>query len=254
MQEGKPLELFDHCAFGAQLLCALDMSQSPFLYCSPYQPQKGQAVRGGVPVIFPQFASHGPLPKHGFARNMLWQQQKEGFTTAESGAIYTLDVADDAVPEWPHAAALELEMRLQASALHMQLRVANTGNSAFAWTGGLHPYWWVPSVQNARIKCLIGEPASGMVLGAEGFERLYPNTGAVTLERGPAGSLQLQATGFAEWMVWNPGQAGAQLLADMPPDDWQHFVCIEPVCVSQPVVLEPGETFVGTLKAQWLGL
>jgi glucose-6-phosphate 1-epimerase len=207
-----------------------------------------------VPVLFPQFANHGPLAKHGFARNLLWQQQKAWTTTADCGAIYTLDVADHAVPAWPHAAALVLEMRLQASALHMQLQVTNTGKSAFAWTGGLHPYWWVPSVQDARIKGLHCELASGMVLGAEGFERLYPNTGAVMLETGPAGALQLQASGFADWMVWNPGQAGALLLADMPPDDWQQFVCIESVCVSQPVVLEPGENFAGTLKAQWLGL
>ncbi len=205
-------------------------------------------------MLFPQFANHGPLAKHGFARNLLWQQQKAWTTTAECGVIYTLDVAAHDVPAWPHAAALMLEMRLQASALHMQLRVTNTGNSAFAWTGGLHPYWWVPSVHDARIKGLPGEPASGLVLGAEGFESLYPNTGAVTLERGPAGALQLQATCFAEWMVWNPGQAGAQLLADMPPDDWQHFVCIEPVCVSQPVVLGSGENFVGTLKTGWLEL
>ncbi len=185
---------------------------------------------------------------------MLWQQQNAWTTTADSGAIYTLDVAADAVPAWPHAAALVLEMCLQASALHMQLRITNAGSSAFAWTGGLHPYWWVPSVQRARIKGLAGEPASGLLLGAEGFERFYPNTGALTLGRGRAGALQLQATGFNDWMVWNPGQAGAQLLADMPPDDWQHFVCIEPVCVSQPMVLEPGENFVGTLKAKWLDL
>ena len=34
--------------------------------------QPGTAIRGGVPVIFPQFATFGPLPKHGFARLERW--------------------------------------------------------------------------------------------------------------------------------------------------------------------------------------
>lgn len=33
--------------------------------------QEGKAIRGGIPVIFPQFGP-GPLPQHGFARNMKW--------------------------------------------------------------------------------------------------------------------------------------------------------------------------------------
>jgi len=41
----------------------------------------------------------------------------------------------------------------------------------------------------------------------------------------------------------------SKLLADMPPNDSQHILC-----VSQPVVLELGQNFVATLKAQWLEL
>src|SRR4029078_10633561 len=43
------------------------------LYLSPRSEFGGSApIRGGVPVIFPQFAAEGPLPRHGFARTSRW--------------------------------------------------------------------------------------------------------------------------------------------------------------------------------------
>ena len=45
-----------------------------WLYLSPqadYSP--GASIRGGVPVVFPQFSGMGPLPKHGLVRTMTWE-------------------------------------------------------------------------------------------------------------------------------------------------------------------------------------
>ena len=43
------------------------------LYLSPRAVLDGQAaIRGGIPLCFPQFNQRGPLPKHGFARNLAW--------------------------------------------------------------------------------------------------------------------------------------------------------------------------------------
>src|SRR6218665_3269405 len=65
------------------------------LYLSPRSGfATGQAIRGGVPVIFPQFAARGPLPRHGFARSKPWQ-----LVSAEQGeddALAVLRLADDA--------------------------------------------------------------------------------------------------------------------------------------------------------------
>src|SRR6202012_2821919 len=44
------------------------------LYVSPTSEYgEGQAVRGGVPVIFPQFSSRGTLPRHGLVRTRTWE-------------------------------------------------------------------------------------------------------------------------------------------------------------------------------------
>jgi glucose-6-phosphate 1-epimerase len=56
--------------FGAQLLSWTPAGGEDRLYLSPKAIFDGHtAIRGGVPVCFPQFAGEGPLPKHGFARN-----------------------------------------------------------------------------------------------------------------------------------------------------------------------------------------
>eukprot|EP01137_Pigoraptor_chileana_P032556 Opistho-2@22113 len=72
---------------GAHVLSWIPAGGEEQLYVSPRTAYaSGQAVRGGVPVCFPQFAERGPLQKHGFARTKPWQ-----LISAEQGE-------DDALP------------------------------------------------------------------------------------------------------------------------------------------------------------
>lgn len=251
-----------HAALGAQVLRAHAAREQDFLYLSPLSLGQTRPARGGVPVLFPQFADHGPLPRHGFARNIPWTLQEETVADKAHNLRYVLKVTPGQFVDWPHAAHLLLQAQISAEGLHLSLHVTNTGTSSFAWSGGLHPYFAVDDLQACRLSGLAGLPAQDrydtslrtqtqepLHWNGQVFERLYDGCPPVTLSSGSR-RLMLSASGFDQWMVWNPGQAGGDALADLPQGDWRRFVCIEPVCVARPVMLAPGQAFVGTLEVQ----
>ena len=69
--DGARAEIYLH---GAHLTSWVPAGGSEALFLSPKAEfVQGSAIRGGVPVIFPQFSDLGPLPKHGFARTLDWE-------------------------------------------------------------------------------------------------------------------------------------------------------------------------------------
>lgn len=248
-----------HLALGAQLLATNMAGHGEIFYLSPIAAGASAPARGGVPVLFPQFAEAGPLRKHGYVRDMPWTL-RESRTEADIEAFcYTLNIGGQDYPQWPHSASLALKAELHPDQLRIALDIRNTGTSTFSFTGGLHPYFRVPDLRQMRINGLHGLNASDryqsklqvdeapvLTLGSEPFERLYDGCPDLQLWTGER-RLTLSATGFDQWMVWNPGEEGARQLADLPDADWQHFACIEPVRVARPMQLASGEAFVGTL-------
>jgi glucose-6-phosphate 1-epimerase len=157
---------------------------------------------------------------------------------------------------------LRLSLQTGPGELVITLRVRNTGNSTFTWTGGLHPYFAVADITQCKLLGLEGlavqdrydaaatrQTDDALVFSSAPCERLYAQATELRLQtRGH--SVHLRTSGFTQWMVWNPGTAIAQTMADLPEDEWKRFVCIEPVCVDHPVVLAPGEVFEGWLQVR----
>jgi glucose-6-phosphate 1-epimerase len=61
-----------------------------------------------------------------------------------------------------------------------------------------------------------------------------------------ARALAIRAEGFPDAVVWNPGAEKCAALADMEPDGYLQFVCIEAASVARPVSLAPGESWHGS--------
>lgn len=212
------------------------------------------AIRGGVPVIFPQFSERGTGMRHGFARVLPWR-----FAGVENElAVFELR-NDERTAHWPHAFATRLRIGLTATALELTLEVANTGDSAFDFTAALHTYLRVDAIEDAAVTGLQGcdyeDSAGGGVLRREDkhevrfdgeVDRIYNDVVApLTLTDG-AHELAIEQDGFADTVVWNPGAALAAGIGDLAPGDYRRFVCVEAAQVRQPVVLAPGERWSGT--------
>src|SRR4030095_7823714 len=78
--DGAPVEVYLHVAHVTSWIPAGERADRLYLSeSSPFAPNV--AIRGGVPVCFPQFADQGPLPMHGFARITAWSWSRAGAPT-----------------------------------------------------------------------------------------------------------------------------------------------------------------------------
>lgn len=261
--DGAQARLHPH---GGHLLSWIPAGESADrLYLSPIsQPAPGVAIRGGVPVIFPQFAGEGPLPKHGFARTARWSRL-DADTPGISPARLRLGLQDSAESRalWPQAYSAQLEVVIGADSLEIRFSVGNTGTQAFQFTAALHSYLRVDDLSEVELLGLQGLRYRDSAAGGEHQEqaerlrfsgevdRIYYDAPPRLLLRDGRRALEINQAGFADTVVWNPGAAKAAALADLPPGDERHFVCVEAASIGRPIQLAPGASWAAsqTLRA-----
>ncbi len=228
----------------------------------------GMAMRGGVPVVFPQFGSLGPLRKHGLVRDVPWHVLGSGAgpnasVPEDDGAPASFTVGTDVGPTeaWPHEARLTLTATATGPRLVVRLDVDNTGPSPLHFTAALHTYLTVGQT-GSRVAGLDGLLATNALADGEqttlpdalptdaAMDLMVRGVGArpVTVA-GPSGpSVTMTATGFTDRVVWNPGPG--HTLGDVPPGAEAGFVCVEPAVLA-PVPLDPRQRWSGTMDLRW---
>lgn len=237
------------------------------LFCSALSALDGsRAIRGGVPVIFPQFSERGSGMRHGFARVSTWRPDGSGSDDAGRAWADFVLTQDDVTPviaaAWPHAFALRLRVALAGGALEQTLHVRNTGEAPFPFSAALHSYYRVDEVRRASVTGLqhirYEDDVHNVALQTEAalrfdgkLDRIYFQVpGALTLNAGSeAGSLTLTQAGFTDAVVWNPGAADAAALSDMGDDEYQQFACVEAALI-EPDLLAGGAEWQGWHRAE----
>jgi glucose-6-phosphate 1-epimerase len=220
----------------------------------------GSAIRGGIPIIFPQFALEGPLPRHGFARTLSWGVGGIGRT---GGGMAEADFVLRDTPEtravWDAAFTAVVTVRIVERWLAVTLSVENVGERAFSFTAALHTYLRVDDLANVELIGLLGTryrqqgPERLVVVDRDErlrvtgeLDRVYLGAPSRIEVREGSRSVVVDSLGFPDAVVWNPGPERAAALPDMAPGDERRMLCVEAAVVQTPVVLEPRRRWMGT--------
>lgn len=229
------------------------------LYLSPKNLWDGHsAIRGGVPVCFPQFNQRGTLPKHGFARNTLWQAGECVATETGLSIDFALHADATTLAIWPQHFVVQLRVAITPGQLLLTLTVNNTEvQQVLQFTGALHTYFAVDDIDLTDLKGLGLRPEWDAVADVHGvadevlyfegeFDCVYDAAPLpLTLQDG-SGTLQIeQSPSWGQSVVWNPGAQKCATLPDMPVDGFARMLCVEAAQVFEPISISAGAQWVG---------
>ncbi len=217
----------------------------------------GKAIRGGVPVIFPQFSDYGPFQRHGFARNLLWTVKE----LRGPQLVLTLADSEETLALWPHRFECEFAVSIGGDTLEMSLTVRNPGTAAMEFAAALHTYLRVDDIAAARVEGLSGMrfrdnndrsriqvDHDEAVTFPDEIDRGYFDVPRQLTVRDGKSALFVQSDGFPDAVVWNPGPAKSAAMKDMEAEGYQRFVCVEAAAIQAPIRLDPGETWRGVQR------
>jgi len=221
--------------------------------------EKGTAIRGGIPLIFPQFGD-GELPKHGFARINEWDMIESGVSDRGEVHVRVRLVSNPDIHElWPHQFVAEYTVTLGES-LTTSLQILNEGESPFSFTTALHTYFSVSSIERYGIEGLKGcnyidrlasskhdTERAGQIRISSMVDRVYLNTPRELIMRNidTGESVTIKKVGFKDAVVWNPWQEGARSMKDFGDEEYVSMLCIEAAHCVPAITLAPEEFWVG---------
>jgi glucose-6-phosphate 1-epimerase len=253
---GHEVEVF---LFGATITSWKSPTAGELLYLSPRSDFSGaKPIRGGIPLVFPQFSGLGPLPSHGFARTSTWTPKTSGILPGGGVAlILSLTSAGPSEALWPHSFEVEYIIELTAK-LKTSMRVTNRGSNEFSFNNAFHTYFAVSDISAVEVTPLGGltyldntakrapcvENNHFVTFTAE-TDRVYVDAPQPVLieDRGAKRTIVIEKYNLPDCVIWNPWTERCKAIGDLPEEAYKKFMCAEPANAAQAVSLAPQKTW-----------
>ncbi|XP_041029081.1 putative glucose-6-phosphate 1-epimerase [Juglans microcarpa x Juglans regia] len=229
-----------------------------------------QAVRGGIPICFPQFGSRGLLEQHGFARNKIWvfdENPPPLHPNDSNGKAYTdllLKASEEDLKAWPHSFEFRLRVSLAEDGyLTMISRIRNINCKPFSFSFAYRTYLSISDISEVRIEGLetldyldnlcekqrFTEQGDALTFESE-VDRVYLSSSDViaVFDHEKKRTFTVQKQGLPDAGVWNPWEKKSKSIADFGDEEYKKMLCIDVAAVEKPITLKPGEEWTGRLE------
>lgn len=234
-----------------------------------FKPPK--AIRGGIPICFPQFSNFGHLEAHGFARNRTWTVDTDPppFPVPFSSRAYIdliLKPTEEDLKIWPHSFEYRLRVALGPGGdLMLTSRIRNTSadGKSFSFTFAYHTYFSISDISEIRVEGLetldyldnlqdrarFTEQGDAIVFESE-LDRIYLGTPSkiAIIDHEKKRTFVVRKAGLPDAVVWNPWDKKSKAMSDFGDDEYKRMVCVEAAAIEKPITLKPGEEWTGKLE------
>ncbi|CAI9291135.1 unnamed protein product [Lactuca saligna] len=228
------------------------------------------AVRGGIPICFPQFGNRGSLEQHGFARNKIWEIDNNppmfhhNNCNSNSFIDLLLKPSEEDMKIWPHSFEFRLRVLLTSDgALKLISRIRNIGSKAFSFSIAYHTYFSVSDISEVRIEGLetldyldnlhhkerFTEQGDTLTFESE-VDRVYIGSPHIigVFDHGKKRTFLIRKEGLPDAVVWNPWEKKAKTITDMADEEYRQTICVDGAAVEKSITLKPGEEWTGRLE------
>lgn len=221
-------------------------------------PKPGKGIRGGIPLVFPNFGPWSLGPQHGFARYKQWTIESK----TDRSAKFILMSDDETEKMWPNKFQLIYNVKVTDSKLLTTLSIKNLNDGefydskSFDFTCLLHTYLRVPDIKTCTISGLESssfhnalteksENATNQEIKGlhENVDRNYSNTKDEHLLKFDDSCIEIRKSNLPDTVLWNPWAEKAKGMKDFGDDEYPEMVCIEAGKVADRQVLKAGDSW-----------